>query len=111
MNLRYFIRKPITISKFADVLAIPSLDVDLDDSPSNFYPFFRLSIGETKMVAHTNGEGHVVKLIPIGADTDGRRRIADLIAETFDTKIEVEDFSKFGSAVTWSAKFGVPEQV
>ena len=76
--LRYFIQKPITISKFADVLAIRSFDVEFDDSPNNFYPCFRLRLGKTRMIARTNGRGHVVGLIPIGADTDGHRRIADL---------------------------------
>jgi hypothetical protein len=89
-DLRYFVQKPVTISKFADVLAIPSLNVELDDR-TNFNPCFRLTLGETEMVAHTNVHGHVVELKPISADTDGHRSIADLIAETFDTKIDVED--------------------
>ena len=48
-KLRYFIQKHITISEFAKLLAIPSLDVELDDSPTNFYPYFRLTLGTTKM--------------------------------------------------------------
>jgi hypothetical protein len=108
-DLRYFIQKPITISEFAKLLAIPSLDVELDDSPTNFYPYFRLTLGTTKMVARTNVHGHVVKLMPIGADTDGHRKIADIIAKLFDTEIDVEDFSKWGSAITWAPKFEVSE--
>ena len=92
--LRYFIQKPITISKFSNVLAMRSLDVELDDSPTNFYPYFRLTMGKTEMVARTNLHGHVVGLIPISADTDGHIRIADLIAETFNTKIDVEASSR-----------------
>jgi hypothetical protein len=94
MGLRYFIQKPITISKFANVLAIRSLDVELDNGPSNFYPYFRLTLGNTEMFARTNVHGHVVGLIPIGSDTDGHGRIADLVAETFDTKIDVEESSR-----------------
>jgi hypothetical protein len=109
-DLRYFIQKPITISEFAKLLAIPSLDVELDDSPTNFYPYFRLTLGTTKMVARTNEHGHVVKLMPIGADTDGHRKIADIIAKLFDTEIDVEDFSKWGSAITWAPKFEVSEK-
>jgi hypothetical protein len=108
-DLRYFIQKPITISEFAKLLAIPSLDVELDDSPTNFYPYFRLTLGTTKMVARTNVHGHAVKLMPIGADTDGHRKIADIIAKLFDTEIDVEDFSKWGSAITWAPKFEVSE--
>ena len=92
--LRYFIQKPITISKFANVLAIRSLDVEFDDSPTNFCPYFRLTLDETEMVAHTNVLGHVVELEPVSADTDGHRRIADLIAETFHTEIDVEASSR-----------------
>jgi hypothetical protein len=109
-KLRYFIQKHITISEFAKVLAIPSLDVELDDSPTNFYPYFRLTLGTTKMVARTNVHGHVVKLMPIGAETDGHRKIADIIAKLFDTEIDVEDFSKWGSAITWAPKFEVSEK-
>ena len=43
MDLRYFIQKPITISKFADVLAIPSLDIELDNSPEQFLSIFQTS--------------------------------------------------------------------
>jgi hypothetical protein len=107
-KLRYFIQKHITISEFAKVLAIPSLDVELDDSPTNFYPYFRLTLGKTKMVARTNWQGHVVQLKPISADADGHRKIAAIIAELFDTEIEVEDFSHWGSAMPW-AKFKVSE--
>ncbi len=107
-KLRYFIKKPITISAFAKLLAIPSLDVELDNSPTNFYPYFRLTFGKTKMAARTNVQGHVVRLKPISADTDGHRKIADIIAELFDTEINVMDFSKFGSAMPW-AKFKVSE--
>jgi hypothetical protein len=109
-KLRYFIQKHITISEFAKLLAIPSLDVELDDSPTNFYPYFRLRLGTTKMVARTNVHGHVVKLMPISADTDGYRKIADIIAKLFDTEIDVEDFSKWGSAITWAPKFEVSEK-
>jgi hypothetical protein len=107
-KLRYFIQKHITISEFAKVLAIPSLDVELDDSPTNFYPYFRLTLGKTKMVARTNWQGHVVQLKPTSADADGHRKIAAIIAELFDTEIEVEDFSHWGSAMPW-AKFKVLE--
>jgi hypothetical protein len=109
-KLRYFIQKHITISEFAKVLAIPSLDVELDDSPTNFYPYFRLTLGNTTMVARTNVHGHVVQLIPISADSDGHRKIADIIAELFDTEIEVEDFSKWGSAIPCAPKFEVSEK-
>jgi hypothetical protein len=109
-KLRYFIQKHITISEFAKVLAIPSLDVELDDSPTNFYPYFRLTRGTTKMVARTNVHGHVVKLMPISADTDGHCKIVDIIAKLFDTEIDVEDFSKWGSAITWAPKFEVSEK-
>jgi len=108
-KLRYFIPKHITISEFAKLLAIPSLDVELDDSPTNFYPYFRLTRGTTKMVARTNVHGHIFKLMPISADTDGHRKIADIIAKLFDTEIDVEDFSKWGSAITWAPKFEVSE--
>jgi hypothetical protein len=108
-DLRYFIQKHITISEFAKLLAIPSLDVELDDSPTNFYPYFRLTLGTTKMVARTNVHGHVVKLMPVSADTDGHRKIADIIAKLFDTEIDVEDFSKWVSAITWAPKFEVSE--
>jgi hypothetical protein len=90
------------------VLAIPSLNVELDDSPTNFYPYFRLALGKTKMVARTNWQDHVVQLKPISADADGHRKIVAIIAELFDTEIEVEDFSHWGSAMPW-AKFKVSE--
>jgi hypothetical protein len=109
-KLRYFIKKHITISEFAKVLTIPSLDVELDDSPTNFYPYFRVTLGNTKMLARTNVHGHVVKLMPVSADTDGHRKIADIIAELFDTEIEVEDFSHWGSALTWAPKFEISEK-
>jgi len=103
----YFIRKPVTISKFTDVLAIPSLDVEPDDSPTNLYPYFTLTMGKTKMVARTNGEGYVVKLIPVSADIDGHRKIADMIRELFDTEIEVMAFSKFRSAISFAENLGL----
>jgi hypothetical protein len=109
-KLRYFIQKHITISEFANILTIPSLKVELDDSPKNFYPFFRLTLGKTKMVARTNVDGHVVQLKPISADTDGHRKIADIIANLFVTEINVEDFSSFGSAIPWAPKREVSEK-
>ena len=109
-KLRYFIQKHITISEFAKVLAIPSLDVELDDRPTNFYPYFRLTLGNTKMLARTNWQGHVVQLKPVSADADGHRKIAAIIAELFDTEINVEDFSSFGSAIPWALKREVSEK-
>jgi hypothetical protein len=109
-HLRYFIENPITISQFAKVLAIPSLDVELDDSPTIFYPFFRLSLGNTKMVARTNMHGHVVALKSIGPNNDGHRQIVDTIAELFDTEINIEDFGNLGSAIPWAPKFEMSEK-
>jgi hypothetical protein len=58
----YFIQRQITFSQFANVLAIPSLDVQLDDSPANSYPSVRLKLGDASLMARTNMQGHVVQL-------------------------------------------------
>ena len=86
----YFIQRQITFSQFADVLAIPSLEVKLYASPSNFYPSVRLKLGDASLVARTNMNGHVVQLDAVGPDSDGNRQIVDTIAELFNTEITLE---------------------
>jgi hypothetical protein len=106
----YFVQRRITFSEFANVLAIPSLEVELDDSPTNVYPYVRLKLGDASLVARTNMHGHVVQLKPIGPDNDGHRKIADIIAKLFDTEINVEDLRNWGSALTWAPKFEISEK-
>jgi hypothetical protein len=102
----YFIQRQITFSQFADALAIPSLEVELDDSPTNCYPYVRLKLGDASLVARTNMHGHVVALKPIGPNNDGHRQIVDTIAKLFDTEINIEDFGNFGSAIPWAPIVG-----
>jgi hypothetical protein len=96
----YFIQRQITFSQFADVLAIPSLEVKLDASPSNFYPSVRLKLGDASLMARTNMNGHVFQLDAIRPDSDGHRKIANIIAELFNTEITLED-SNFGPEIPW----------
>jgi hypothetical protein len=100
----YFIQRQITFSQFADVLAIPSLEVKLDAGPSNFYPSVRLKLGDASLVARTNMNGHVVQLDAVGPDSDGNRQIVDTIGELFNTEITRED-SNLQSAIPWAPKF------
>ena len=83
----YFIQRQITFSEFANVLAIPSLEVELDDSPTNCYPYVRLTLGDASLMARTNMDGHVFQLDAIHPDSDGHRKIANIIAELFNTEI------------------------
>jgi hypothetical protein len=106
----YFIQRQITFSQFASVLAIPSLDVQLDDSPTNSYPSVRLKLGDASLMARTNMHGHVVALKSIGPNNDGHRQIVDIIAELFDTEINIEDLGNFGSAIPCAPKFEVSEK-
>jgi hypothetical protein len=85
-------------------LAIPSLEVELDDSPTNCYPYVRLKLGDASLVARTNMQGHVVQLDAIGPDSDDHRQIVDTIAELFNTEITGED-SNLQSVIPWAPKF------
>ena len=105
----YFIQRQITFSQFASVLAIPSLDVQLDDSPTNSYPSVRLKLGDASLMARTNMQGHVVQLDAIGPDSDGHRQIVDTIAELFNTEITRED-SNLQSVIPWAPKFESSEK-
>jgi hypothetical protein len=105
----YFVQRRITFSEFANVLAIPSLEVELDDSPTNFYPSVRLKLGDASLVARTNMHGHVVQLKSIGPDNDGHRKIANMIAELFNTEITLED-RNFGPEIPWAPKFESAEK-
>jgi hypothetical protein len=105
----YFIQRQITFSQFADVLAIPSLEVKLDASPSNFYPSVRLKLGDASLVARTNVNGHVVQLDAVGPDSDGNRQIVDTIGELFNTEITRED-SNLQSVIPWAPKFESAEK-
>jgi hypothetical protein len=96
----YFIQRQITFSEFANVLAIPSLEVELDASPSNFYPSVRLKLGDASLMARTNMNGHVFQLDAIRPDSDGHRKIANIIAELFNTEITLED-RNFGPEIPW----------
>jgi hypothetical protein len=106
----YFIQRQITFSQFADVLAIPSLEVKLDASPTNCYPYVRLTLGDASLVARTNMHGHVVALKYIGPNNDGHRQIVDTIAELFETEINIEDFGNLGSVIPCAPKFEVSEK-
>jgi hypothetical protein len=90
-------------------LAIPSLDVQLDDSPANSYPSVRLKLGDASLMARTNMQGHVVQLDAIGPDSDGHRQIVDTIAELFNTEITRED-SNLQSVIPWAPKFAGSEK-
>ena len=105
----YFIQRQITFSQFADVLAIPSLEVKLYASPSNFYPSVRLKLGDASLMARTNMQGHVVQLDAISPDSDGHRQIVDTIAELFNTEITPED-SNLQLVIPWAPKFKVSEK-
>jgi hypothetical protein len=109
LQIVYFIQRRITFSEFANVLAIPSLEVELDDSPTNCYPYVRLTLGEASLVARTNMHGHVVQLDAIGTDSDGNRQIVDTIAELFNTEITRED-SNLQSVIPWAPKFESAEK-
>jgi hypothetical protein len=98
----YFIQRQITFSEFANVLAIPSLEVELDDSPTNCYPYVRLTLGDASLMARTNMDGHVFQLDAIHPDSDGHRKIANIIAELFNTEITLED-RNFGPEIPWVA--------
>jgi hypothetical protein len=80
-------------------LAIPSLDVQLDDSPANSYPSVRLKLGDASLMARTNMQGHVVQLDAVGPDSDGHRQIVDTIAELFNTEITREDSNTIGNSM------------
>jgi hypothetical protein len=90
-------------------LAIPSLDVQLDDSPANSYPSVRLKLGDASLMARTNMQGHVVQLDAIGPDGDGHRQIVDTIAELFNTEITRED-SNLQSVIPWAPQFESAEK-
>jgi hypothetical protein len=62
------------------------------------------------MVARTDVDGYVVQLKPVGPDNDGHGQIVDTIAELFNTEINIEDFSDFGSAIPWAPKFESSEK-
>jgi hypothetical protein len=83
----YFMQRQITFSQFADVLEIPSLEVKLYASSSNFYPSVRPKLGDASLMARTNMDGHVFQLDAIRPDSDGHRKIANIIAELFNTEI------------------------
>jgi hypothetical protein len=105
----YFVQRRITFSEFANVLAIPSLQVELDDSPTNCYPYVRLTLGDASLMARTNMDGHVFQLYAIRPDSDGHRKIANMIAELFNTEITLED-RNFGPEIPWAPKFESAEK-
>jgi hypothetical protein len=108
-QIRYLIQRRITFSQFADVLAIPSLEVELVDGLTSCYPSVRLKLGDASLMARTNMHGHVVQLKPVGPDNHGHRRIVDTIAELFNTEITLED-SNFGSEIPWAPKSEISEK-
>src|SRR6266478_3171743 len=100
-RVRYDINKNITMKQFTSGLDNASIGYEIDDNPSNFYPYYRIWFGDIKMVARTNCDGYVVRLVPVDDLKDIHQEIAENIAALFGTTITVEDFSMWGSGLEW----------
>jgi hypothetical protein len=60
-------------------------------------------------MARTNMNGHVFQLDAIRPDSDGHRKIANIIAELFNTEITLED-RNFGPGNSVGTQFEVSEK-
>lgn len=109
-RVRYDLNRDITIREFTSGLDRATIKYEIDDKPNNFFPYFRLWFGDVKMVARTNSNGHVVRLVPVDTLVEGHGQLADFIATLFDTTITVEDFSEWGSGITWARELWAKQQ-
>jgi hypothetical protein len=109
-RVRFDLNRDVTLKQFTDGLDKASIKYEIDDKPTNFYPYYRIWFGEIKMVARTNSHGHIVELTPVDSLSDGHRQLADKIAGLFDTGITVQDYSKFGSGIPWAKKLWEKQQ-
>ncbi len=101
-RVRFDLNKAVTIQEFTKALQGTTINYEIDDGPSNFYPYFRLWFGDVKMVALTNGSGNVVRLVPVDDLVERHGQLADWIAGELDTTIRVEDFTNWGSGLKWA---------
>lgn len=109
-RVRYFFDSKVSMRQFSAGLNSVHIDYEVDDSPNNFYPYYRLRFGDIMMVARTNCHGNVVCLIPVDDLMDEHQRIADNLAALVDTTMTVEDFSLFGSGLPWATKLVADQQ-
>jgi hypothetical protein len=100
-KVKFFFDNSVTMRQFDSALIYLSIDYEVDDSPGNFYPYYRLRFGEIMMVAQTNWDRHVVCLFPVGNLSDEHQHISEKLATLFDTTITVEDGSTGSAAPQW----------
>src|SRR4051812_33806330 len=101
-RVRFDLNKDVTIREFTKGLDRTSIRCEIDDKPTNFYPYFRIWFEDVKMVARTNSSEHVVRLVPVDALIEGHQQLAETIAALFGTTISVEDLSHWGSGIPWA---------
>lgn len=109
-RVRYFFNSNVSMRKFSAGLNSVQINYKVDDSPSNFYPYYRLRFGDIMMVARTNCHRNVVCLLPVDDLMDEHQQIADNLAALFDTTITVEDFSLFGLDLPWAKNLVANQQ-